>query len=247
MKKTASTEADWEYTAWWPEDTWKYWLVSAWPLRLPLLLLSLLSFLSFNQLEAQQKAFPQPPPARDVTVAAIPGVIGGGAKWTLVWQGTENADGIVGTHEGGLLFAQQQINRISRLDKNGKFCVYLLNARGPFAVAIDPKGRVLAVERSCAVPGGKSDQCAEPPAISALTPVRKVLADSFEGKRFGFINDLVAGRKGGVYFTGGGAFQVSPSGQVNSIGENLRTNGIMLSPDEKTEDRFFIARDCHIG
>jgi len=64
--------------------------------------------------------------------------------------------------------------------------------------------------------------------------MRKVLADNFAGKGLGRVNDLVADKKGGAYFTSGGAFYLSPSGQVSSIGENLRTNGIMLSPDEKT-------------
>jgi gluconolactonase len=60
------------------------------------------------------------------------------------------------------------------------------------------------------------------------------LADSFAGKGLGRVNDLIADKKGGAYFTSGGAFYLSPSGQVSTIGENLRTNGIMLSPDEKT-------------
>ena len=169
-----------------------------------------------------------------MTVTAIPGVIDAGAKWSLVWQGGENADGIVGTDDGGLLFAQEQTNHINKLDKNGKVSVYLSNAHGPGAVAIGPKGRVLAVERSCTDPGGKPDQCNEPTGISALTPMRKVLADSFSGKGLGRVNDLVADKKGGVYFTSGGAFYLSPTGQVSTVGENLVTNGIMLSPDEKT-------------
>jgi gluconolactonase len=201
--------------------------------------LFLISALSFSHLAAQQKkGFPQPPPAKEVTVTAIPGVIEAGAKWTAVWQGNETADGIVGTDDGGLLFAQEQTNHINKLDKNGKFSVYLSNPHGPGAVAIGPKGRILAVERSCTDPGGhqgvKPDQCTEPTGISALTPTRKVLADSFAGKGLGRVNDLVADKKGGVYFTSGGAFYLNPSGQVSSIGENLRTNGIMLSPDEKT-------------
>jgi len=164
----------------------------------------------------------------------MPGVIEAGAKWTLVWQGNENADGIVGSDDGGLLFAQEQTNHINKLDKNGKFSVFLSNPHGPGAVAIGPKGRILAVERTCTDPGGKPAQCTEPTGISALTPTRKVLADSFAGKGLGRVNDLVADKKGGVYFTSGGAFHISPTGQVSSVGENLRTNGIMLSTDEKT-------------
>jgi sugar lactone lactonase YvrE len=105
-------------------------------------------------------------------------------------------------------------------------------------VAIGPKGRILVVERTCTDPGGhmgsKPEDCTEPPGIAALTPERKVLANSIAGKGLGRVNDLVAAKNGGVYFTSGGAFYINPSGQVSSIGENLRTNGITLSRDEKT-------------
>jgi gluconolactonase len=199
--------------------------------------LVLVSLLSFSQLVAQPRTFPQPPPPKDVTITAIAGVIEAGAKWTLVWQGNENADGIVG-FDGGLLFAQEQTNHVNRLDKHDKFSVYLSNGHGPGAVAIGPKGRILVVERTCTDPGGhqgtKPADCTEATDIAALTPERKVLADSFQGKGLGRVNDLVADKKGGVYFTSGGAFYVSPSGQVSSVGENMRTNGINLSPDEKT-------------
>ena len=182
--------------------------------------------------------FPQPPPNKEVTIAAIPGVIGAGAKWTEVWHGNETADGIAGTSDGGILFAQEQTNRINKLDKNGKFSVFLSNPHGPGAVAFGPKGQVFTVERSCTDPGGhlgmKPEDCKEPTDVAVLTPERKVLADSFMGKSLGRVNDLIADKKGGIYFTSGGAFYLSPAGQVLGIGEDLRTNGITLSPEEKT-------------
>ena len=191
-----------------------------------------------GELAAQPRNFPQPAPAKEVTVTAIPGVIAAGAKWTLLWQGNENADGIAGTNDGGLLFAQEQINQVSKLDKHGKFSAFLTNAHGPGAVSIGPKNHILVVERTCTDPGGhmgiKPDRCAEATDVAALTPERKVLADSFEGKGLGRVNDLVVDKKGGAYFTSGGAFYLSPDGKVSSVGENLRTNGINLSPDEKT-------------
>ena len=195
--------------------------------------------LSLSQLSAPLGAqaprnFPQPPPPREVTIAAIPGVIAADAKWTLVYQSEVNSDGIVGSSDGGLLFAQEQRNHIAKLDKNGKFSAFLTNPHGPGAVAIGRKGQILAVERTCTDPGGKPEECKEPTDIAQLTPSRKVLADSFMGKNLGRINDLVAAKNGGVYFTSGGAYYLSPSGQVTSIGENLRTNGINLSRDEKT-------------
>jgi gluconolactonase len=182
----------------------------------------------------QARTFPTPAPAREVTVAAIPGVVEAGAKWTRVWQGNENADGIVASPDGGLLFAQEQTSHIDKLDKNDKFSVFLTNGHGPGAISIGPKNRIVVVERTCTDPGGKPEQCTEPTGVAALTPTRKVLADSFNGKGLGRVNDLVADKKGGVYFTSGGAFYINPGGKVSSIGENLRTNGITLSADEKT-------------
>jgi gluconolactonase len=166
-------------------------------------------------------------------------VIDAGAKWSLVWQGSENADGIVGTKDGGLLFAQEQNNHVMKLDKKGKVSIFL-SAHGPGAVAIGPPmDRIIVVERTCTDPGGTPDLCKEPTGIAALTPARVLLANGIDGKELGRLNDLVADKKGGVYFTngpqpGGGAFYLSPKGQVSSFGENLRTNGIMLSTNGKT-------------
>ncbi len=185
----------------------------------------------------QPRNFPQPPPAKEVTITAIPGVVAAGAKWTEVWHGTQTADGMVG-FKGGILFAQEQSNHINRLDKNDKFSVYLTNPHGPGAIAISPKGVILVVERTCTDPGGHMgatpEDCKEPTDVAALTPERKVIADSVDGKGLGRVNDLVTDKKGDIYFTSGGAFHVSPSGKVTAFGEDLRTNGIMLSRDEKT-------------
>jgi gluconolactonase len=199
----------------------------------------LLSALSFSQLVAQPRTFPQPPPPKDVTIAAIPGIIDAGATWKLVWQGDSNADGIVG-FKGGLLFAQEQTNHVNMLDKNDKFSVYLSTGHGPGAIAIGPKGQIVVNERTCTDPGGhmggKPADCTEATGIAVLTPERKVLANSFMGMPLGRVNDLVADQKGGVYFTtntGSGVFYITPSGQVIGIGEGLHSNGINLSPDEK--------------
>ena len=151
----------------------------------------------------------------------------------LAWQGTDNADGIVGTDDGGLLFAQEQPNRISKLDGNDKVSVALEDTHGTGAIAIDARGRVLAVQRTCTDPGGQPAQCTEPTRIGVLSPERKLLADSFDSKPLGRLNDLVADKKGGVYFTVGGAYYVNAAGRVTSLGENIRANGIMLSPDER--------------
>src|SRR4030095_3346813 len=88
----------------------------------------------------QRNTFPQPTASKEVMVTAIPGVIAAGAKWKLVWQGPDNADGIVGTKEGGLLFAQEQPSTVGMLDKNDKFSILVRDTHGTGAVAIDSKG-----------------------------------------------------------------------------------------------------------
>jgi gluconolactonase len=171
--------------------------------------------------------------ARDVTVTAIPGVVAAGVTWQIAWQGTDNADGLVGTADGGLLFAQEQPRRISKLDAMDRVSVFLTDTHGAGSLGIDAKGRIVAVERTCTDPGGRPDQCFEFPAVSVLTPARVVLADRFEGKPLGRLNDLVVDAKGRVYFTVGGAYYVGPNGGVKSLGADLRTNGVMLSRDEQ--------------
>ena len=44
----------------------------------------------------------------------------------------------------------------------------------------------------------------------------------------------MAHRSGGVFFTVGGAFFMNAAGVVTSLGPDIRANGIMLSPDERT-------------
>src|SRR5207248_1464658 len=74
----------------------------------------------------------------------------------------------------------------------------------------------------------------EATAVAVLAPERKILADNFEGKSLGRLNDLKVDKKGGVYFNGAGTFYVNLAGRVSRLGENLRTNGIMLTRDERT-------------
>src|ERR1700722_9039009 len=199
-----------------------------------------LTALSLNLLVAQPRTFPQPAPAKDVTITAIPGIIDASAKWKLIWQGNENADGLVG-YKDGLLFAQEQTNHVNMLDKNDKFSVFLMNGHGPGAVTIGPKGTIIVDERTCTDPGGhmggKPADCTEPTGVAVLTPERKVLANSYMGKGLGRVNDLVSDKKGGVYFTtntGSGIFYIQPNDEIIGIGEGIHSNGINLSPDEKT-------------
>jgi sugar lactone lactonase YvrE len=78
-----------------------------------------------------------------------------------------------------------------------------------------------------------------PMAISQLTPQHRIIADMFNGKSvgdLGRLNDIVADRKGGAYFTVGGIYYAAADGKITRLdtSQNLRTNGVILSRDEKT-------------
>jgi gluconolactonase len=181
--------------------------------------------------------FPQPTPAQEVTVAAIPGVIAAGAQWKLVWQGPDNADGIVGTKEGGLLFAQEQPSTIGMLDKNDKFSIFVKDTHGTGAVGIDNKGRVLGAERTCSDPGGHPDDCHELPELVVLWPKRQTLASKVGEQTFFRMGEVIADTKGGAYFNDDtpGIYYVNAAGKVSLVaGKEVNTNGLILSPDEKT-------------
>lgn len=174
---------------------------------------------------------------RAAAVTAIPGVISADAKWELIWAGFLTADGIVGTPDGGVLFAQEQSDTIRKIDVNGKEFVYATDTRGAGSVSLDAQGRLFAVQRTCTDSARPFYQsCQELTMVSMLAPERKMLANSFrDGKTLGRLNDLIADGKGGAYFTVGGAYHVSSDGVVSTVAdEDIRSNGIMLSRDGRT-------------
>jgi gluconolactonase len=166
------------------------------------------------------------PAPRDYTITEIPGVIAAGQKWKFLWQEAgNNGDGIVGTKDGGLLIAQNDNAAVVKIDKDGKPSVVYTDTHTGGAVSMNSKGDLFIVERGLH------------PAIWELSPQHKLLADKYQGDPLdcigGVLNDLVADKRGGAYFTMGGLFYASPNGVVTKYGQNLRTNGIILSPDEK--------------
>ncbi|HTC43767.1 MAG TPA: SMP-30/gluconolactonase/LRE family protein [Steroidobacteraceae bacterium] len=190
-------------------------------------------------LSLPQRVAAQPPLAgeRVATVTAIPEVIGADATWELVWADFKTADGIVGTPDGGLLFAQEQGDTIRKLDANNHESIYLTDTHGAGALSIDTQGRLYAVQRACTDPGRAfSSACQELPRISILAPEQRLLANSFgDGRALGRLNDLIADGKGGAYFTVGGIYYVSAQGVVSTVADqDIRTNGLILSPDGKT-------------
>ena len=182
-----------------------------------------------------------PPTPREYTVTAIPGVIAAGQKWKSVWTGTgNNADGIIGTKDGGILAAQNTNSDVMKLDKDGKVSFPYKDTNTGGALSMNKKGDLFVVERGI------------PTSVWQIAPKRKLLADTYNGEPLecigGVINDLTADSKGGVYFTMGGLFYANPKGMVTKYGENMATNGIILSIDEKTlyvTTRGLVAFDVH--
>ena len=172
-----------------------------------------------------------------VTVTEIPGVIAAGAQWKLVWQGPDNADGLVGMKDGSILFAQEQPSTVRRIDEHDKVTLWASDTHGTGALGIDRKGRVLGVERTCSDPGGHPDQCHENAEVIVITPHgHTTLAKEYNGKPFWRMGELVCDSKGGVYFNDdNGTYFVDAKGKVSLVADkSVRTNGMMLSRDEKT-------------
>ena len=180
------------------------------------------SALILSHAAAQQ----QPPAEKQTTATSIPGVVAAGTKVERVWTGLKAADGLISEPNGTLLLPEQKADRVSRVDKDGKITLYLEDTNEAGGIAIDPKGRVIAVERNM------------PPRVRVLAPERKVLADSFEGKPLQRLADIVGDKKGGVYFTEGAnssVYYLNPSGQLTRVAADIQgANGIMLSPDDRT-------------
>jgi gluconolactonase len=164
---------------------------------------------------------------KDYTITEIPGVIAAGQKWVEVMpMPGNNADGIIATKDGGILMAQNDKSDVVKLDKNGKLTVVYSGLNTSGSLAINSKGVLFVANRGLN------------PNIMELAPQKKVLADKIDGDPLdcvgGVLNDIVADSKGGVYFTMNGLLYANPQGVVKKYGENLQTNGIILSPNEKT-------------
>ncbi len=162
----------------------------------------------------------------EYTVMALPGVIAGGQRWTSIYQTTgNNADGIIASEDGGVLIAQNDNGMVVKLDPKGQATIVHRDTNTGGALARSPKGPLFVVSRGIGT------------AVTQLEPQRRVFANSFNGDPLeclgGVINDATADSRGGVYFTMGGLFYANPKGVVTQYGKDLRTNGVLLSADEK--------------
>ena len=173
---------------------------------------------------------PPPAPAAasgEVKVTEIPGVIAAGQQWRTVFKTTgNNADGIIAAEDGGLLIAQNDNGRVVKIDPKGTATILYPETNTGGALSMNAKGALFVAERGLNA------------AVRQLAPQNRVHANSINGDPLdclgGVLNDVTADSRGGVYFTMGGLFYADPKGVVTAYGKDLRTNGVVLSPDEKT-------------
>jgi gluconolactonase len=176
--------------------------------------------------KAAPKGAAAPAGPRDYTVSAIPGVVAAGAQWKEAWiVDGNNADGIIADKNGDLLIAQNDNSNVVRLDKNGQTSVAYSGLNTSGSLAMNKKGEIFVVNRGLN------------PSIEQIAPKRRVLANKYNDDVLdclgGVLNDVTADGKGGVYFTNGVVYHADAKGKITRYGENINTNGIVLSADEK--------------
>ena len=167
-------------------------------------------------------------PPRDVVAPAIPGVVAAGTRIELVKFPVQGTEGPVGLPDGsGIIFTETRADHITKVDASGNTSTFVEKYNGSNGLGFDAKGRLISVQRA---PGNEKVGVLYPPGSEAT------LVDTFEGKPFNRLNDLVVSSKGGVYFTDTqGVYYLPPAGQVKKVIQGIKNpNGVLLSPDEKT-------------
>ena len=174
----------------------------------------------------------QLPPPKEVVAPAIPGVVAAGTKIELVKFPVQNPEGPIGLPDGsGIIFTERgAADRITRVDANGNTSTFVEKGYLTNGLAWDSRGRLISVQR----PRGNEK-------VGVLYPPDAVatLVDSFEGKPFDGLNDLVVSMKGGIYFTDTqGVYYLPPGAGGSAVRRVIQSiknpNGVQLSPDEKT-------------
>ena len=115
--------------------------------------------------------------------------------------------------------------------------MFVSDAKGLGSLSMDRQGRLWGAHRTERPGSTKADKDTIENAITILAPAkdRKVIADKWadDGAKLNVRpNDLLADSKGGAYFTVGCLYYANEKG-ATIVADNIRTNGIAFSPDDK--------------
>jgi gluconolactonase len=184
-------------------------------------------------------AAPAPAPAAaPTTTPAIAGVVNAGTPVELVKDGFEAVEGPMRDTDGSVLFTNNQASKVLRVAADGTVSTWFEGPVGPNALARTPKGDIVATLQKTMAIG----------VLQAGAPV-KVLVDKFDGKPFNRPNDIVADKRGNIYFTDSipvgttptpamlpsSLYRLEADGKLALIAADIpRPNGVALSPDERT-------------
>jgi gluconolactonase len=185
---------------------------------------------AFGQQPATTPNAPPQAPATDTIAPHIPGVVAGGTKVEVVKQGFRATDGPIGLPDGTVLFWNFPEKTIVKIDRDGNSSTFLtqgigVGRSGAQALTMDSKGRLITLDK---------DKTSTRIVVVYPRGSEKVLADTCAGSPLPEPNDLIADRKGGIFFTAQGVFYMRADGTcINVHDETQRLNGIQLSRDEK--------------
>ena len=198
--------------------------------RLPVVLCLLFAVAAFAPRPAAAQGQAPQAPATDTVAPDIPGVVKGGTKVEVVKQGFRATDGPVPLPDGSLIFWNFPDKTIVKIDKDGNASTFMtqgigVGRNGAQALTVDSKGRIITLDK---------DKTSTRIAVVYPKGSETVIASACEGQPLPEPNDLIADRKGGVYFNADAVYYVRPDLTCVKVQDEAdRLNGIQLSPDEK--------------
>ncbi len=110
----------------------------------------------------------------------------------VVIKGLTSSDDPLWLPNIGLVFSESQANRIVRLDERDQPVTFVGDLLNPLGMTFDAQGQLISLQTRAGFTG---------PRIVWPKGKETVVADNYQGKPFGRPNDIIADKKGGVYFT----------------------------------------------
>jgi gluconolactonase len=151
--------------------------------------------------------------------------------------GFKFTEGPASDRRGNVYFSDIPNERIHKIDADGKLSVFREKSNRANGLMLNARGRIVACEMDGQIA-----------LYSADGKARRVLVESYNGKRFNAPNDLVIDKDRGIYFTDptfgapdplpqgkAAVYYIAADEKVSRLLDDLpNPNGVILSPDEKT-------------